>query len=495
MRDPRSSSDPTGTPVEPRRFDSEAAAGKAPSQRAMRRVLMISETFPPYNLSGSQRPFQFAKHLPEFGYLPCVISSEPRPGDPVDAAPLSQLDERIRLERIHRLRPRFASFARRLIRPVMTGVCAARRAIAGSAMPARLGAEPTGPKAPVVLSSSMPLHRRAWHTLTWLFNFHLDLALPMLQRALELHRREPVDLVWVSAPSSHNLVVGYCAARLLRRPLVVDLRDPWTYGSSWRPCSRVMAAVERRWAQTILRAASRTVLTSPLTLAVMQERFPGEAASKMCTITNGHAGEVNAAPLRSAPDDCFLISYVGSFIPPRRPDLLLDALARVCRDPEIARDLRLQCVGGLAGHEQTIASLGLRETVIDVGRVSHAESVRYMRGADVNLVVQSIGSDPDVIAGKTFECLAARRPVLGIVAPAGGDAWLLRETGAGSVASFHDPDAVADEIRRLWRCWRDGRLEKSVEAVALERYSRRHLSGELAALFDDVLKAGQGGWS
>ena len=32
--------------------------------------VMISETFPPFNWSGSQRPFQFAKYLPEYGYLP-----------------------------------------------------------------------------------------------------------------------------------------------------------------------------------------------------------------------------------------------------------------------------------------------------------------------------------------------------------------------------------------------------------------------------------------
>jgi glycosyltransferase involved in cell wall biosynthesis len=332
------------------------------------------------------------------------------------------------------------------------------------------------------------LLERLWITLVWLFDFHLDLALPMLQRAVKINWRDPVDLVWVTGPSSHSLLVGYWASRLLRKPLVLDIRDPWTYGSLWFPFSRLTAALERKWARTILTAASRSVFTSPLTTAAMRERYPGASASKMCTITNGHTGEAAVSPLRSVPEGKCLMSYVGALNPRRRPDVLLDALQRVSRDPEVARDLRLQFVGGMAGHETKIAAHGVQEQVQDVGRVSHAESVRYMRGADVNLLLQTITAGQDVIAGKTFEYLAARKPILGVVAPDGGDAWLLRETSGGSIVPFDDPGAVADEMLRLWKLWKDGTLADSVAQVDVEPYSRRRLTGDLAKLLDEVLR-------
>jgi glycosyltransferase involved in cell wall biosynthesis len=459
---------------------------------SMHRVLMISATFPPFNVSGSQRAFQFAKYLPEYGYLPSVVSAEPGPMDPVDPSLLEQLDGRIRLERIQHLAPKIKPLLLALLallRPVARCV---RALLAAPADEPKLAAAPTAEFTvsgePTFPSESVPLLGRMWHTMAWLFNFHVDIALPMLQRAVKINLREPVDLVWVTGPSSCTLLVGYWASRLLRKPLVLDIRDPWTYGSLWLPFSRLTAACEKKWARTILTAASRTVFASPLTMATMQERYPGEAATKMCTITNGHTGEVGVSPLRSAPEEKCLMSYTGSLNPRRRPDVLLDALQRVSRDPEVADDLRLQFVGGMAGHEAKIAAHGVQEQVLDVGQVSHNESLGYMRGADVNLLLQTITAGRDVIAGKTFEYLAARKPIIGVVAPDGGDAWLLRETGGGSVVAFDDPGAVADEMLRLWKLWKNGMLADSVAQVDIEAYSRRRLTGDLVKLLDEVVR-------
>ncbi|MHC4590198.1 MAG: hypothetical protein ACYTAQ_12940, partial [Planctomycetota bacterium] len=205
----------------------------------MRRVLMISERFPPHNVSGSQRAFQFAKYLPEYGYLPSVILTEPGPTDPVDPGLLEHLDGRIRLERIHYLGPKIAPLLRALralLRPVVRCMRAARAVLATGPNPAAAPtAAPTDSHEPTFPSESVPLLERLWITLVWLFDFHLDLALPMLQRAVKINWRDPVDLVWVTGPSSHSLLVGYWASRLLRKPLVLDIRDPWTYGSLWSP--------------------------------------------------------------------------------------------------------------------------------------------------------------------------------------------------------------------------------------------------------------------
>jgi glycosyltransferase involved in cell wall biosynthesis len=111
-----------------------------------------------------------------------------------------------------------------------------------------------------------------------------------------------------------------------------------------------------------------------------------------------------------------------------------------------------------------------------------------MRGADVNLLLQTITAGQDVIAGKIFEYLAARKPIIGVVAPDGGDAWLLRETGGGSVVAFNDPCAVADEMLRLWKLWKSGMLADSVAHVDMEAYSSRRLTGDLAKLLDEAVR-------
>ena len=47
--------------------DLSGSRGVAPGSGEPKRLLMIAEKFPPFNQSGSARPFYFAKYLPEFG--------------------------------------------------------------------------------------------------------------------------------------------------------------------------------------------------------------------------------------------------------------------------------------------------------------------------------------------------------------------------------------------------------------------------------------------
>ena len=39
-----------------------------------RRVVLVAPEFPPANTAGAHRPRLFAKHLPEFGWTPTVLT-------------------------------------------------------------------------------------------------------------------------------------------------------------------------------------------------------------------------------------------------------------------------------------------------------------------------------------------------------------------------------------------------------------------------------------
>jgi hypothetical protein len=108
-----------------------------------------------------------------------------------------------------------------------------------------------------------------------------------------------------------------------------------------------------------------------------------------------------------------------------------------------------------------------------------------MFGSDVNVLLQTISEGEDVVSGKAFDYLHAKKPILAVVDPAGGDAWLMRETGAGKVAPWSDVEAIAREMKECWRAWKTG--ESHAQNGAIDRFSRRALTEQLASLFDDVL--------
>jgi glycosyltransferase involved in cell wall biosynthesis len=394
-----------------------------------RRVLMLAHAFPPALASGAARPAMFARRLGEHGWRPLVVTQRG-----------------------------FTDF------PEPPG-----------------GAAPPGVDVIRVSREDLPARFRG---------LPRSVAWPLA--ALRAVRRNPdarsVRAVWATFPPSIGIYPGLLLAATRGVPLVLDLRDPWTYGFLWDPKSRLDRLVERRIERLAIGRAARVVVTSPLTAAILRRRHPG-AAGRITTITNGISA-APAEPLRDAPDGVCVFRYLGALEPGiRDPRPLLEGYRRARLDPGFAAGARLEFVGGLGPFADAPAAAGVAEAVDDRGRVDFETSRRLMRGADALVVLQTIdGPGRDVISGKAFECLAAARPVLAVCSPDGGDAWLLRRHGDVALADFRDPEAVAAGFLSTWRRWREdpGPVERT--AKELEPYDEGALTARLARILDDIAR-------
>lgn len=149
--------------------------------------------------------------------------------------------------------------------------------------------------------------------------------------------------------------------------------------------------------------------------------------------------------------------HVGSCIPRKRIDVLLNVFARV---REAVPELRLVKVGDAwtAGQERFIDSLRLRPFLIHLGKVSREELAAVYQHAAATLVP----SDAEGFGLPVLEALACGGPVVGTDLPT------LREAG-GSVASYAP---VADV--EAWTAAVS--LALSASSTPRERESRREWS-------------------
>jgi glycosyltransferase involved in cell wall biosynthesis len=432
---------------------------------------MISEKFPPFNVSASARPFYFAKYLPEFGYEPQIIASTLVGADARDDALLEELGRTVRVRRTPRL-----------LSPIVTWARARR---GKRSAPAPVEASPLVETSPAAVSRAPKLWQEALFGLAWWSHWELDWSALATLAGLAQARQTPPDLIWVSGPHFRNYVVGLRLSLWLNRPLVVDMRDPWTYGSLWSPKTPKIAETERRWAERVLGHAARVVFTSPLTLEAMHQRFPTLRSDKLSILTNGFDA-TPVEPLRDVPETQCLFRYVGMLNARRHPDPLIVAFARAAEVPEFRRQAVLEFIGNASGHDQK-ASLAPGCNVRFLGHVSRADSLRYMFGSDVNVLLQTISEGQDVVSGKAFDYLHAQKPILAAVDEAGGDAWLVRETRSGRIAAWHDTDAIAREMLECFHAWQAG--VRQIDSNDTARYSRRGLTERLAQIFDQVLSA------
>jgi hypothetical protein len=398
----------------------------------MKNVLMIAYDFPPANASGAWRPFFFARHLPAFGYRPLIVTQSGflSARRPRDHAPPHQLDPCCRIIRV---------------RP-----------------PRSEGGRPGESRAP----------RRGLGALTIL-------------AGLRFLHRYGYDLIWATGPPWSALSMGYRLSALTGKPLVADIRDPWTYGLLWNKLGIEQRRRQRWWQRHVLHRARRIIYTSPLTAEIMRETDGAEVADRIGVITNGFARKTRPGRARASSECVF--AYVGKLERGiRDPSVLLAAFDLACRDEAFAGTARLQLVGPALGFD---AQLGATRTgqIEVVGRVSYDESLRYMRRADVLVLFQTIrGVGADVIGGKAYEYLAARRPVLGVVPEDGGDAWLLEQTQVGHITGNSDPRRIADGFLHYWRLWKRGRLLEATHGGNIDPFRRRHLARSLAQVFDQV---------
>ncbi len=435
----------------------------------MRKILMIAYTFPPVNRQGSARPFYFAKHLPEFGYSPVVISAEPEEGSPLDETLLGELEDRVKLISVNELS----------LRRVGDTVSE----ILGRGNDSDVAAElVTGPcERERHSGGGVGFARRLWRSGHW--------TIPVIAAGVRACTCGSIDIIWATGDPWPSLMAAYWLSRYTGKPMVADLRDPWTYGCLWAPSDREDAAWNQQWERRILMRARRAVFTSPLTTEIMRRKYPSRIGTRFVTITNGFV-EGPEESRREAPLGTCLFRFIGSLGGHRSPVPLFEGI-RVAKslDREFEREARFQFIGRGGDCESEAARFGVKGMVECLSQVRYAESRKYMRGADVLLLIQTIpGNGSDCISGKAFEYLGARRPIVAIAPSNGGDAWFVRSTGSGIVTGISDPLRIAGGLLKFWRMWRTDRSALRVRSKVIDKYSRRSTAKQLAQVFDEILE-------
>jgi glycosyltransferase involved in cell wall biosynthesis len=309
-----------------------------------------------------------------------------------------------------------------------------------------------------------------------------------LFRALDriVEERRPHVLL-ATAPPFGVTVLAREAAHRYRLPWVVDWRDPWTL---WRLTPfpsylhyRYVKARER----AALRDANVSVATSHVTNEDWQRTFPEADPRRLITIYNGYDREapavhtvrragVPASPIRT-------IAHVGhfyydprsrdalltprfqhpphrwTFYTPRREDWLyrspyffLRGLRRFAdQHPALAERLRVTFAGVSPDWlPDMLRDTGTESLVELLGWVNHHDAAALARTADALLLTSAkvIGGRDYSVAGKLFEYVGARRPVLGVLTD-GAMRDLLTASGLGVLADPDDTDAVASAIANI----------------------------------------------
>ncbi len=404
---------------------------------------MVAYHFPPLaGSSGVQRTLRFSSYLPQFGWEPIVLTAHPRAYSSTSTDQLDQIAPGVRVvrapawdtKRLFSVRGRYPAF---LARP------------------------------------------DRW--LSWWLG-----AVPL---GLWLIRKLGVHAIWSTFPIATAHLIGATLATRTGLPWIADFRDPMAQPGY--PSDPATHASFVRIEQRTTALARCCTFTAPGAVDEYARRYPAQR-DRFRLLENGYdehafGGLEPAGPLN--PGRFTLLHSGIVYAVERDPTQLFAALARL-RDEAPQHYARVVVRFRAAVNETLLAELAGRYAVEDaieiLPRIGYRDGLREMLSADALLLLQASNCNAQIPA-KFYEYLRARRPIVALTDPAGDTARAARDAGLDAIARLDDPAEIAALLSRVLESPTRGTLP-SEAAVAAK--SRRRLSGDLAALLDEVVALG-----
>jgi glycosyltransferase involved in cell wall biosynthesis len=446
------------------------------SSTPRRRVLFVSYLFPPVGGVGVHRVTKFVKYLPQFGW-DCSVLTVANPSTPL-------IDGSLRRDV-----------------PVSTVVCRAKTLEPGYGLKAAVGAgdsERTGLLA-LAKRAGKNLARRAVNTI--LQPDPQILWRPAaLREGKKLLRETPHDAIIATGPPFSSLLLGATLARSSGVPLILDYRDEWGISNAYwenKQHNWVSNLIQKRMQFSAVRAAEVLLATTPSSAKEL-ERTSEAAGSRARArfIYNGfdpddfgvdsrHAARINYG---NGVDKCRL-AFVGTLWKLNPIGPVVDGILHLAeRRPDLAGRLEI-VLAGRRTPEQDAELNRLNASPVKVVRqpfMAHDEAVRLMHDADALLLINADKPETHrIVNAKTFEYMAARRPIF-VVAPR-GDLWDVTASLPGTIqVAPSNPVEIAEGFVKLLERQAAG-VEFDARVWDIARFERKRLAQELAELLDDVV--------
>lgn len=413
----------------------------------MKRVLIVAYQYPPEGgASGVLRTLKFSKYLPQYGWIPHVLT-------------LRESFYTVRDEKLMDDIPPEAVVHRTFALDTGRHLAIKGKYLGFLAVPDRF--------------------------ISWL---------PFgAARGIRVVRNFGIDVIFSSSPPPTAHLIAAATAKATGIPWVADFRDPWIEEGIHPSPGSVRYRVESSLERWVVMFANRLVVTTPHLREDFLSRYPGLRTQKVHVIYNGY-DEDDFRSLR-IPDrpEVFEIIHAGLVTPEfRDPSPVLKAVGLLIQKGQIKRDhLRLTFLGGGGYTGSTtfmgkVKALGLEDVVRVKDRVPHEEALMLLGRSAVLLLLQASDDTRALIPAKAFEYLRIGRPILAIIHE-GATADLLRKMDLCYAARPSDDNTLSSSIVEIYKRWQSA--EDGLRVMRpIARYERNFLSQELAHELNSVIE-------
>jgi len=358
-------------------------------------------------------------------------------------------------------------------------------------------------------------------------------ALSCVQTARDIAMRYPLKAVYTTSSPYNTGLAGELIKKELSIPWVSDYRDGWTTKLSHTWPTRLHYEVDRKKEERFHRRSDLIIANTEGDRNELLKKFQLVAPSKVTVIPNGYDAEDFMIPHESCGKrEKFIILFAGSFYFDREskiysardllgqikafllkalsynvtgvdkrshsPAVFFEALDLLRKEnPRTIENLELHCYTILPQrYYEMISRLKLESNIFIHQPIPHCEIIKKMMEADMSLLTLMVRKDGQRLSwvpGKTYEYIAAEKPILALIAE--GDCKDVVEKYARTYISDNplNPKSVARTLEKALKECRHAGI--TAPSKNLEEIQCSTLTQRLAKKIDQIIQSPSSGRS
>lgn len=447
-------------------------------RKEQRRVLAIAYFFPPEPSSGSIQNFNILKNLPQFNWKPIILTIKPKYFSAISEDGellLKNLPKETLLIRTNSFQPQ------QILIRIKNFFCPE----------SKLNKD---------INQNYKIDKKGKKGYFQRFkDFITDnlLAIPDKQiwwlpyavlAGIDINRKHEIDLIYAIGKPWTSFLIGYCLKKKLKKPLIINLMDPWMSSSSWKYKRIWIIEKIEEWIEGFIVKKADFIIANTMELKedfIKRLRIKKE---KIEVITCGYEKtDFDNVDIEDKREDKFVITHIGTFYKKRLPINFLIALKELLEEKLILIDeILINFVGRISPKYQEVYSL-MNEPVLKpiikmYDWLPHKEAIEYLYQSDVLLLIQ-----PETtlqIPAKLYEYAASGKPMIIIGEKDGAVANLVKKEGFGDVIENNDFKGIKKVIYEYYKQFKNKTLPQRINRKNIEKYESSYLAKNLTQVFN-----------
>ena len=420
----------------------------------MKKILIITYYWPPAGGSGVQRWLKFVKYLPQFGWLPTVITTQNGDYQVIDHSLLAEIPPDIRV-----IRTKTQTFYG-IIRKI-------------------LGKKNEIPYGTMRSQKNDSIIKKA---LLWM---RLNLIIPdariiwnkfALKAAVNEMKQYKFDYVITTGPPHSTHLIGLKLKKIFSHKWAVDFRDPWTTMGYLESVNRIKLAVIL---DKILE--KKVIANCNLVLAVSRKIISDLGnKSNMFLLRNGF-DEDDFNNISSISTNKFKINYFGTLPAESNPMIVLKSVYKLRKKG--LKNIEINFFGNIGDEiKKDVSKYDTENIAKFYAYVPHEKVLRLMKESSLLLlIINNVKNNEGIVTGKIFEYLGSEVPILGIGPLNSEPAEILTESEAGKMFDYNDLQGITNYIETNYQNRKNivSRPEKKIN-----QFSRKYLTKRLVEILE-----------